>query len=102
MGPCRLVGRLLARRPGESYGDIARCEAPDVLIEDDCESIGPGQITYPQILSAARDQIKSLVVPELGGIDHLPDAPNALLRRLSPPPPTSPETSQSTHSPQPR
>ena len=39
------AGRVLARGPGESYGDVAGHEAPDVLIEDDCESIGSGQIT---------------------------------------------------------
>lgn len=85
-------GRVLARRPGESYGDVAGREAPDVLIEDDCESIGAGQITYPQIPSAVRAQIKSIVVPEFGGIDHLPDDPQALVRWFSPPAPTSPET----------
>jgi hypothetical protein len=68
--------------------------AKDVLIEDDCESIGPGQITYPLIPSAARAHIKSIIVPEFGGIDHLPDDPQALSRWLNPPAPTSPETAQ--------
>jgi len=93
------AGRVFARRPGETYGDIAGREAPDVLIEDDCESIGANQITYSQIPSAARARIKSIIIPEFGGIDHLPDDPQALLRWLSPPAPTSPETAQSTHSP---
>ena len=96
---CFPVGQVLARRPGESYGDVAGREAPDVLVEDDCESIGPGQITYPQIPSAVRARIKSIIVPEFGGIGHLPDDPQALLRWLSPPDPTSPETAQSAHSP---
>ena len=73
------AGRVLARRPGESYGDVAGREAPDVLIEDDCESIGADQITYPQIPSEVRARIKSIVVPEFGGLDHLPDDPPALL-----------------------
>ena len=73
------AGRVLARQPGESYGDVAGREAPDVLIEDDCESIGPGQITYPQIPSAVRARIKSIIIPEFGGLDHLPDNPQALL-----------------------
>jgi hypothetical protein len=85
-------GRLLARLPGETYGDIAGREAPDVLIEDDCESIGADQITYPQIAPPLRAHIKSIIIPEFRGIDHLPDDPQALLRWLSPPPPTSPET----------
>jgi hypothetical protein len=85
-------GRVLARLPGETYGDIAGREAPDVLIEDDCESIGADQITHPQIAPPLRARIKSIIIPEFGGIDHLPDDPQALLRWLSPPPPTSPET----------
>jgi hypothetical protein len=70
---------VLARQPGESYGDVAGREAPDVLIEDDCDSIGPGQITYPQIPSAVRARVKSIVIPEFAGIDHLPDDPHELL-----------------------
>ena len=95
------AGRVLARGPGESYGDVAGRAAPDVLIEDDCESIGSGQITYPQIRPDVRARIKSVIVPEFGGIDHLPDDPQALLT-FTPPGPTSPETAQSTRQPQPR
>ncbi|MGA2828710.1 MAG: hypothetical protein ABSF03_21620 [Streptosporangiaceae bacterium] len=72
-------GRVLAREAGESYGDVAGREMPDVLIEDDCESIGAGQITYPQIRQDRRDRIKSIIIPEFGGIDYLPDDPEALL-----------------------
>ncbi|MGH3080359.1 MAG: hypothetical protein ACRDNH_04395 [Gaiellaceae bacterium] len=72
-------GRVLAREPGESYGDVAGREMPDVLIEDDCESInGAGEITYPQIRRDLRARIKSIIVPEFGGIDHLPDSLDAL------------------------
>ncbi|MBO0814959.1 MAG: hypothetical protein J2P30_07395 [Actinobacteria bacterium] len=73
------AGRVLARQPGESYGDLAAHEAPDVLIEDDRESIGADQVTYPQIPKDLRTRIKSIVVPEFGGIDHLPGNPQALL-----------------------
>jgi hypothetical protein len=96
------AGRVFARRPGETYGDIAGREAPDVLIEDDCESIGTGEVTYPQIQPAARARTKSIIIPEFGGIDHLPDDPQALLRWLSPPAPTSPETVRPRLAPQPR
>lgn len=89
------AGRVLACRPGESYGDVAGREAPDLLIEDDCESIGVSQITYPQMPSAARARIKSIIVPEFAGIDHLPNDPQALLCWFSPAAPTSPETAQS-------
>jgi hypothetical protein len=71
--------RVLARHPGESYGDVAGREAPDVLIEDDCESIGADQIAYPQLAPSVRARIKSIIIPEFGGIDHLPDDPQALL-----------------------
>jgi len=73
-------GGLLARGPGESYGDVAGRAMPDVLVEDDCESIGGGaEITHPQIRPELRGRIKSIVVPEFGGIDHLPDSVRALL-----------------------
>ncbi|HEX6332096.1 MAG TPA: hypothetical protein VF129_12560 [Actinomycetota bacterium] len=68
-------GRVLARGPGESYGDVAARAMPDVLIEDDCESLdGGSEITYPQIRAELRARITSIVVPEFGGIDHLPDS----------------------------
>jgi hypothetical protein len=92
------LGRVLARQSGESYGEVAGREAPDVLIEDDCESIGTDQITYPQIPSALRARIKSIVIPEFGGIDHLPDNPLT----FTPPGPTSPETARSSPEPQPQ
>jgi hypothetical protein len=73
-------GRVLAREPGESYGDVAGRALPDVLIEDDCESIGgASELTYPQIQPDLRERIKSIVVPEFGGIDHLPGSLEALL-----------------------
>jgi hypothetical protein len=72
------AGRVLARQPAESYGDVAGREAPDVLIEDDCESIGANEITYPQIPPDVRTRHQSIVVPEFGGLDHLPDNPQSL------------------------
>jgi hypothetical protein len=72
-------GRVLARADGESYGQIAAREMPDVLIEDNCESIGPDQITYLRIRPELRSRIKSIIVPEFGGIDHLPNASHLLL-----------------------
>jgi hypothetical protein len=72
-------GRVFAREPGESYGDIAGRELPDVLIEDDCRSIGADEVTYPQIPRGRRSRIRSIIVPEFGGIDHLPDSLEMLL-----------------------
>lgn len=72
-------GRVLACEAGGSYGELAGRAMPDVLIEDDCESSGTGQITYRQLPGDLRARIKSIIVPEFGGIDHLPDHQEALL-----------------------
>lgn len=73
-------GRILARASGESYGEVAGRQLPDILIEDDCESVnGAAEITYPQIRADLRYRIKSIIVPEFGGIDHLPDSLDALM-----------------------
>ncbi|OGE71166.1 hypothetical protein A2617_01400 [Candidatus Daviesbacteria bacterium RIFOXYD1_FULL_41_10] len=47
---------------------------PDILIEDDCESIG-GEIEmcYPNIKPEIKEKIKHIIVKEFQGIDHLPD-----------------------------
>ncbi len=67
-------GELFFRREGEAYRDVAERVLPDILVEDDCESIG-GEIemTYPHIRPEFKARIKSVVIPEAGGIDHLPD-----------------------------
>ncbi len=67
-------GELFFRQEGEDYKDVAERVVPDILIEDDCESIG-GEIemTYPHIRSDIKINIKSITVKEFGGIDHLPD-----------------------------
>ena len=67
-------GEILFRRGDEEYKDIAERELPEILIEDDCESIGgESQMTYPHIRPELKPRIKSIVVKEFGGIDHLPD-----------------------------
>ncbi len=65
-------GRILSRSPGQTYGELIVRELPDMLIEDDCESIGAAEIAYSQIPSERRGDIRSVVVPEMGGFDHLP------------------------------
>jgi len=69
------VGRLLFREKDEEYKDVAERALPDILIEDDCESIG-GEIemTYPHIQPEIKAGIISIVVKEFGGIDHLPES----------------------------
>ena len=69
--PC---GRILSRGPGQSYGDVVEQQMPDVLIEDDCESIGACEISYFQVPAELRRRIRSIIVPEFGGIDHLSDS----------------------------
>ena len=69
-------GEIYHRNSGESYGDvIARIvPLPGILIEDDCESIGgEPEMTYPHIREDLKKKIKSIIVKEFGGIDHLPD-----------------------------
>jgi hypothetical protein len=67
-------GPVLARRAGENYGELVGRELPEVLIEDDCESIGAAHVAYPQVRPDLQARITSIVVPEFGGIDHLPDS----------------------------
>lgn len=71
---------LLFRKQEEQYKDVCERLMPDILIEDDCESIG-GEIemTYPHIRIDLKKKIKSVVVKEFGGIDHLPDNISELL-----------------------
>jgi hypothetical protein len=67
-------GPILMRRDQEEYRDVAQRVLPDVLIEDDCASIGGElQMTYPHISRDIRCRIRSIVVKEFSGIDHLPD-----------------------------
>jgi len=73
-------GRIFFRRSGEEYKDVAERILPDVLIEDDCESIGgESEMTYPHIGPGLRSKIKSIVIKEFGGLDYLPDKVSALV-----------------------
>jgi hypothetical protein len=73
-------GEVFAPRArGQSYQDLAETVLPDVLIEDDCESIGgESKMTITAVRPAYKQQITSIVVKEFGGIDHLPDTLAAL------------------------
>lgn len=72
-------GQVYFRHGGERYNDVAANVLPDVLIEDDCESIGgEKEMTYPQLKPELQVRIKSIVVKEFGGLDHLPDDVSAL------------------------
>ena len=74
------AGNLLFRRQAEAYNDVAEKLMPDILIEDDCESIGGEvEMTYTHIREDIKKNIKSFVVKEFAGIDHLPDSINQLI-----------------------
>lgn len=66
-------GELLFRKDGEEYKDVAERIIPDVFIEDDCESIGEDEITINHVKPKIRKKIKSILVKEFAGINHLPD-----------------------------
>lgn len=68
------TSNLCYRNPFEGYADVAVRIMPDILIEDDCESIGGEmEMTYPHIPDKNKKRIKSVVVKEFSGIDGLPD-----------------------------
>lgn len=73
-------GELHFRLPGETYQDAAVRILPDVIVEDDCVSIGgEAEMTYPRLPPEIKSRVRLVMVPEFGGIDDLPDD----LRRYS-------------------
>ena len=76
------AGAIVFRQRGEAYAQVAERVLPDVLIEDDCESIGGApEMTYPHLRPEMKAGITSIVVKEFAGIDHLPDDLAALKKR---------------------
>lgn len=68
-------GSIYYRKKGETYADVAEKVMPDILIEDDCESIGGKKdMTYTYIKPDVKKKIKLFEVKEFEGIDHLPDS----------------------------
>ncbi len=65
-------GDVLFRKNGESYKDIAEKVIPDILIEDDCESIGgKKEMTITFVKPEIKQRIKFIIVKEFQGINHL-------------------------------
>ena len=61
-------------RKSKTWSSVVQEANPDILIEDDCESIGGDiKMTYPNLKIELRSKINSIVLKEFGGIDHLPD-----------------------------
>jgi hypothetical protein len=71
------AGELYYRRRGEEYVDVVARVLPDVLIEDDCKSIGWDEVITPKL--RAEWGIRGIVVPEFGGLAHLPGDHHELL-----------------------
>ncbi len=68
------AGQVFFRSGHEAYADVLQRVVPDLLIEDDCESIGGERaMITPHLPPELKATVKSIVVPEFGGIDHLPD-----------------------------
>lgn len=63
---------ILCRAKCEKYYEIVERIKPDVLIEDNCQSIG-GQknCCITGVKSDIRKNIKSIIVPEFDGIDNI-------------------------------
>jgi hypothetical protein len=72
-------GELFFRSDTEDYGQTAERARPDIIVEDDCKSIGGvAQMTYPKLKNELRRKVKQVVVPEFEGVDLLPDDPTEL------------------------
>lgn len=66
-------GILISREGNETYKDIVEGVKPDILIEDNCRSIGgKWQMCITYVKPDIKRRIKSIVVKEFEGIDHLP------------------------------
>lgn len=79
------AGTMFFRRPGESYAAVTRRAAADVVVEDDRESIGGrSQTTAASLAAAPGDAVACVIVPEFGGLAHLPDNPTQLATTARP------------------
>ncbi len=74
-------GRIYYRQKEEKYKDVVERikPLPDVIIEDDCESIGKAGMAYPQLSQKTKAKIKRIIVKEFSGIDNLPDKISSLI-----------------------
>lgn len=77
-------GRIFYRRNREEYKDVVERirPLPDVIVEDDCESIGGEvEMVYPNLRPESKKRINSIVVKEFGGIDCVPDGISELTKQ---------------------
>lgn len=76
-------GPIFYRQNREEYKDIVERirPLPDVIVEDDCESIGGKvEMVYPNLKPELRNRINSIVVKEFEGIDNVPDRISELMK----------------------
>ena len=58
-------GELFYRRENEHNGQAAERADADIIVEDDCESIGgPARMTYPKLGPDSKARTKLVVIPE--------------------------------------
>lgn len=77
-------GKIYHRAKDEDYKDVIErmMPLPDVIIEDDCESIGGSkEMTFTHLKQGLKKKIKSIIVKEFEGIDFLPDDTALLLKK---------------------
>ncbi len=74
---------LYYRGKGETYKDLVEKVIPDILIEDNCRSIGGSrQMCITKVGSEIKAKIVSIVVKEFKGIDDLPETISGLCRTV--------------------
>lgn len=62
--------KLVYRDKSENYSDLVEKIRPDVLIEDDCKSIGgENEMCITNVKEEFKKNIKSIIVEEFKGID---------------------------------
>jgi hypothetical protein len=74
------IGPVYWRADAESYEEIVRRVGPDLDVEDDCESIGGARQTVASRLGGEQGAVPCCIVPEFGGLGHLPNDPAYLVR----------------------
>ncbi len=63
---------ILCREKGEQYSEIVERIKPDILIEDDCKSIGgQKERCITNVREEFKERIHSIIVPEFKGIDDV-------------------------------
>lgn len=63
---------ILCRKKGETYSKIVERLKPDILIEDDCKSIGGlKECCITHVKEEIKQNIQSIIVPEFAGIDGI-------------------------------